>query len=125
MSHRRMTPGVFLSTLLLVATTLGVPAAAQTHYLRQPTGNTQTIVFQFHDWLWRVDKVATVATPLTTADTQASSPAISPDGTAVAYVASTGPDNEVFLVSLPSGDTRRLTYDGGFSVKVQGWLGPK
>lgn len=122
MSNRRLASGAFLSVLLLSTVSPASPAAAQGHYLRQPTGNGQTVVFQFNDRLWRFDKGARAAVPLTGADTQASTPAISPDGQAVAYVAATGTDNEVYLVSLRSGQIRRLTYDGGFNVKVQGWL---
>ena len=109
----------------LVQVTLMVLAGgayAQEHYLLSPTGHQDVIVVEHHNRLWQCGAQGPVASALTGPDVTASSPALSPDGKLVAYVGLAGGGAEVFVVPAAGGASRRLTYDGGGSVRVQGWL---
>lgn len=110
-----------LLTIAVLAQNEGSPS----YYFRQPTGHGNTIVFQHSDKIWRYDLLTQSVSLLVDDKAEIGSPVISPDGQAIGYVAGVGGDREIFLTSLKSGATRRLTYEGGYDVKVQGWLNGK
>ncbi len=91
-------------------------------YLRNPVGHDGIVIFEFHDRLWRQDKGATAARRVTEGDMTEMTPALSPDGSRVAYAAGDGIVFEIFVASLATGEVKRLTYDGGSNAKVQGWI---
>ncbi|WP_165505492.1 S41 family peptidase [Rhizobium leguminosarum] len=78
-----------------------------------------------NDKLWSHGLHGGTAKRVTASTITESSPAISPDGKRIAYVATDETSSEVFLAELDTGEVRRLTYDDGTNVKVRGWLSNK
>jgi tricorn protease len=107
-------------SLMATSSAEGVPKAQ--YFFRNPTGHGSTVVFEFYGHIWRQDGGG-VAKRVTNAETDETAPILSPDGLRVAYVALGNSSDEVFMASLTSGESTRLTSNGGFNVKVQGWLG--
>ena len=86
-------------------------------YYRFPAIWHDTIVFTAEGDLWRVSVTGGVAQRLTTHPALESDPAISPDGSVVAFDASYEGPREVYTVSLQGGVAERQTWDGsGASV---------
>jgi tricorn protease len=114
-----------LSALLwggvLTPASLAQVALETKHYLRNPAGHGLTVVFEFDDHIWQ-QQADGRARRITDADTYETAPVLSPDGSLVAYVAVSDSSHEVFVADLASGETSRLTFDGGSDAKVQGWL---
>ncbi|EMQ2878382.1 PD40 domain-containing protein [Vibrio navarrensis] len=92
------------------------------NYFRAPTGFGSAIVFESNGKLWKSSTDSTVARRVTSSSLKESSPVFSPDGAHIAYTASDGLVIEVFIVPRDSDVVKRLTFDGGSNVKVQGWL---
>jgi tricorn protease len=82
-------------------------------YVRQPTISGEAVVFVCDDDLWRVDAEGGVARRLTAGLGEPSTPALSPDGRWLAYVARDEQHPEVYLMPGGGGPARRMT-----------WLGP-
>ena len=112
--------------MLAAITTCFIPALAvsqeppQRGYFRFPSIHHETIVFTAEGDLWKVSTAGDTATRLTTHIAQETRPAISPDGTQVAFSAGYEGPREVYCMPLAGGQPRRLTYDGEPS-RVVGW----
>lgn len=91
------------------------------YFFRHPTGHGSTVVFEFHGHVWWQEGNS-IAKRVTDSDTNETTPVLSPDGLRVAYVALGDSSDEIFVASLKSGKFTQLTLNGGFNVKVQGWL---
>jgi tricorn protease len=117
----------------------GAPGASQTAMTAPPVGQVAqapegrplgfysapalgngVIVFVSEGDLWKVPVTGGVATRLTSHPGEESAPAISPDGTQVAFVARYEGPAEAYVMPLTGGLPRRLTYDGG-RASVAGW----
>ena len=92
-------------------------------YYRFPTISHETIVFTAEGDLWRVGVTGGVAQRLTTHPAQETRPAISPDGSTLAFSASYEGPTEVYTLPLSGGIPVRQTFDGG-SALVVGWTSP-
>ena len=92
----------------------------QRGYLRFPTIHGDAVVFVSDDDLWRVEARGGVARRLTASVSEASSPALSPDGRQVAFVGRDEQHPEVYVMSADGGPARRLTWLGP-DVIVRGW----
>jgi tricorn protease len=110
------------SSLVVVVCVVAPMAAEQSHlgYYRFPAVWHDTIVFTAEGDLWRVPITGGVAQRLTTHPAQETRPAISPDGTLVAYSAAYEGPTEVYTLPLGGGIPARQTFDGGAALVV-GW----
>jgi tricorn protease len=89
-------------------------------YLRQPALSGETLVFVCDDDLWRVEAAGGVARRLTAGLGEPSTPALSPDGRWLAYVARDEQHPEVYLMPGEGGPARRMTWLGP-DVMVRGF----
>lgn len=90
-------------------------------YYRQPALSGNTVVFVSEGDLWKVPLSGGIATRLTSHAGDEGSPAISPDGTTVAFTAQYEGPNELYTMPIDGGLPTRWTYDG---VRwVIGWTG--
>jgi tricorn protease len=89
-------------------------------YLRQPSIAGEAIVFVCDDDLWRVDASGGAARRLTAGLGEVGTPALSPDGRFLAYVARDEQHPEVYLMAAEGGPARRMTWLGP-DVIVRGW----
>jgi len=118
-----MSLAAVLALLALLASSGELSFAQETPYFaRNPSGHGSSLVFEFNSHIWLQER-GKVARRLTDRSSEEAFPAFSPDGQYVALTGVEGQASEVFLTSLATGDTIRLTYDGGSDAKVQGWLG--
>lgn len=93
---------------------------AEPGYYRQPAIHGNTIVFVAEGDLWTVATKGGRASRLTTHPAAEGQPAISPDGTTLAFTAQyEGPD-EVYVMPLSGGRPQRLTFDGA-RISFVGW----
>ncbi|MCW5765730.1 MAG: PD40 domain-containing protein [Phycisphaeraceae bacterium] len=90
-------------------------------YYRQPAIGSTTIVFVTEGDLWKVPVAGGVATRLTSHPGDESQPAISPDGSRVAFTAEYDGTQEIYVMPLAGGQPRRLTFDGSPRCGVAGW----
>ncbi|MCU0223227.1 MAG: S41 family peptidase [Acidobacteria bacterium] len=100
------------------------PAAAPLGYYRQPALRGDTIVFVSEGDLWKVSTRGGVASRLTTDAAGEGSPAISPDGTTVAFVGRYDGPAEVYTMPLAGGTPVRHTWQassGRGTPIVSGW----
>jgi tricorn protease len=107
-----MSRGRVLPILAFVA--LCVPMAAQKPqlgYYRFPAIFSDTIVFVAEGDLWRVGVGGGVAQRLTTHPEEESRPAISPDGTTVAFTATYEGPGEIYTLPIDGGVPVRQTWD--------------
>ncbi|MEZ4730630.1 MAG: S41 family peptidase [Caldilineaceae bacterium] len=81
-------------------------------YYRFPALHGDTIVFTAEGDLWKVCLCGGLAQRLTTHHGVESRAAISPDGKWVAFSAEYEGPTEVYVMPLPGGQPRRLTYEG-------------
>ena len=107
-------------TTCFVATLAVAQEPPQRGYFRFPSIYHETIIFTAEGDLWKVSTAGGAATRLTTHIAQETRPAISPDGTQVAFSAGYEGPREVYCMPLAGGRPRRLTYDGEPS-RVVGW----
>ncbi|MEP0842359.1 MAG: PD40 domain-containing protein [Phycisphaerae bacterium] len=89
-----------------------VRAAGPVGYYRQPAIHGETIVFVAEGDLWKVSVNGGVATRLTSHPDEESTPAISPDGKTVGFIAAYEGPSEVYTMPLAGGLPVRRSYDG-------------
>lgn len=89
-------------------------------YYRQPSIHGDTVVFVAEGDLWSVGLAGGRATRLTTHPAAEGNPAISPDGTMVAFMARYEGTPDVYVMPLQGGRPRRLTFDGA-RISYVGW----
>jgi len=104
------------SLLALIA----FPVAAEEGYYQYPAASGDVLVFASEGDLWRSARDGGSAVRLTNADGEESEPAISPDGTLIAFTASYDSDRDIYVMPVAGGRPRRLTFEGGF-VRTIGW----
>lgn len=93
-------------------------AAGRTGYYRFPAVHGTTVVFTSEGDLWSVDIKGGTAVRLTTHSGLETNPAISPDGTTVAFSAQYEGPTEVFTMPLAGGLPVRHTFAGQTSTVV-------
>jgi tricorn protease len=96
------------------------PASPVRGYYRQPALGDGVIVFVAEGDLWKVGAGGGAATRLTSHPGAEGTPAISPDGTMVAFTAQYEGPQEVYVMPLAGGLPKRLTWDAA-STAVAGW----
>ncbi len=89
-------------------------------YYRYPAIHGDTMVFAAEGDLWRVPRTGGLAVRLTSHPGEESSPAISPDGTTLAFSAAYEGPTEVYVMPLAGGLPQRRTFDGD-TARVAGW----
>ena len=89
-------------------------------YYHAPTIYQNTVVFGCEDDLWTVPAKGGVARRLTANLGHSAHPALSPDGTLLAFTGRDEGESEVYVMPAVGGQTKRLTYLGVDS-KVVGW----
>ena len=89
-------------------------------YPRYPTIQGETVVFTAEDDLWAVPIAGGTAQRLTTGKAAATLPALSPDGTLIAYVGHEDGPSDIYVMSAAGGRSRRLTYNASPIIWV-GW----
>ncbi len=92
----------------------------QAGYYRFPTIYQDTVIFVCEDDLWRVACEGGLATRLTANLGRISSPALSPDGTQVAFTGRDEGEAEVYAMPTLGGPMTRLTFLGA-NTEVVGW----
>ena len=92
-------------------------------YYRYPTIHGDTVVFVCEDDLWSVPAGGGIARRLTSGLAEASRPALSPDGTQLAFVGREEGEAEIYLMPAAGGPARRLTFLGGTLCQTAGWMG--
>ena len=106
---------VFCAALILAALFVFVQSASATGqegYYRHPAIHGDTIVFVAEGDLWRVPVSGGVASRLTTHPSYEGRPAISPDGSRVAFNAQYEGGTEVYSMPLVGGLPARHTFEG-------------
>lgn len=97
------------------------PAGAPAGYLRSPAIRAGTIVFVCEDDLWSVPAEGGPAERLTAGVSEAGWPAISPDGSLVAFVGADDGPAEPYVLPRSGGPARRLAYQAATACRVLGW----
>lgn len=103
----------------LLAASASVATAGEAWY-REPSLRGDTLVFVAEGDLWAVAASGGSARRLTTHPAQEGQPALSPDGSEVAFVASYDGAPEVYVMPLAGGTPRQLSFDGG-QIALQGY----
>lgn len=93
---------------------------AQTGYYRFPTVHQEQVVFVCEDDLWSVPVNGGVAIRLTANLGAVSHPALSPDGTQLAFIGREEGDAEVYVMPAAGGVAQRLTFLGA-NTTIAGW----
>ncbi len=105
----------------LLALTLNAPVASaqegRNGYYRMPALGDGFVVFVSEGDLWRVSTDGGEARRLTSHPGDESHPAVSPDGTTLAYVASYEGPTEVYTMPVEGGRPVRQTFDGWTSSR--------
>lgn len=89
-------------------------------YYRFPTLYADTIIFTAEGDLWRVPATGGTAQRLTTHHGLESCPAVSPDGSRIAFSAQYEGATEVYTMGIHGGLPTRHTYEDGYALVV-GW----
>lgn len=106
--------------LMLGALTLPLVASENQGYYRFPSLSGSTVVFTAEGDLWKVSAGGGDAQRLTSHPGMESHPAISPDGTRVAFSGRYEGQAEVYVMPLEGGLPERLTYSGS-NANVVRW----
>jgi tricorn protease len=100
---------------------LAVQVCAQgTMLLRQPTVNSNKIVFVYANDLWSVDITGGTAARLTSNIGAESEPHFSPDGSLIAFTGQYDGNTDVYTIPAGGGEPTRLTWHP-VADKVTGW----
>ncbi|MBC8042998.1 MAG: PD40 domain-containing protein, partial [Rhizobacter sp.] len=98
---------------------MSVPA---THgYYRYPTLCKDSLIFTCEDDLWHVPVSGGTARRITSGLAECAFPALSPDGSLVAFTGREDGQPEVYVMPTEGGHPKRLTYLGGQITRVLGW----
>ena len=90
-------------------------------YFRYPTLYADNVVFVCEDDLWSVPAGGGLARRLTANLGEATRPALSADGTQLAFVGYEEGQAEIYLMPARGGQARRLTFMGGSQCLTAGW----
>lgn len=90
-------------------------------YYRFPTIHDETVVFSCEDDLWTVPLSGGIARRLTANPGEAMRPALSPDGTSLAFTSWDEGTPEVYVMPSVGGEARRLTFLGAYRTQVVTW----
>ncbi|MFN2465407.1 MAG: PDZ domain-containing protein [Candidatus Dormibacteria bacterium] len=90
-------------------------------YFRRPSVHQDTIAFASEDDLWFVPRGGGVASRVTAGVGEARSPALSPDGLQLTFVAEHEHHPEIFCMPSEGGPARRLTWLGA-NTGLGGWM---
>jgi tricorn protease len=112
---------VLLAVLVSLIAPTSVRAASPMGYYRQPSLHGSTLVFIAEGDVWKVPDTGGVAARLTSHPGNEATPAISPDGKTLAFVASYEGPTEVYTMPLAGGLPTRRTYGSGNNIAVVGW----
>jgi len=104
---------VMLSFALLLAAAADAPSARSIGNYRYPAIHGDVVVFAAEGDLWQVARSGGVAARLTSHPADESYPAISPDGTTLAFSAAYEGPTEVYTMPLGGGSPVRRTFEGG------------
>jgi tricorn protease len=96
------------------------PLNAPQGYYRFPALHGDTVVFAAEGDLWRVGTEGGIAARLTSHPGEKFDPALSPDGTTLAFTASYEGPFEVYTMPLSGGLPARRTFEGTYA-RVAGW----
>jgi tricorn protease len=102
---------LMMSLALLLAAAADPPRAVG--YYRFPVIRGEVVVFGAEGDLWQVARSGGVAARLTSHPADESYPAISPDGTTLAFSAGYEGPTEIFTMPIAGGSPVRRTFDGG------------
>src|SRR5665213_1344998 len=117
----RMNKRFRLFAFILIVVGLGqAMLAGPAGYFRQPSIHKNIVAFVAEGDLWTVSADGGDAVHLTNHPGTESTPAISPDGKTIAFIAHYEGPREVYTMPLTGGLPTRRTYDGE-SVAVVGW----
>ena len=116
----RKAVGTSFAFLLLLIVASSAAANGRSGYYRFPAIHKETIVFTSEGDLWSVDIKGGLARRLTTHPGMEGFPAISPDGTTVAFSAQYEGPTEVYTMPLAGGLPVRRTF-AGQTATVVGW----
>jgi len=111
----------FLFFLLCV---VAIFAAGREGYYRFPSLHGDTIVFTSEGDLWSVPAGSGIAQRLTTHPGQETSPAISPDGKQIAFLAQYEGPTEIYTMPITGGLPVRRTFTGQVAT-VSSWAAPE
>jgi tricorn protease len=111
-----------LTAALACSLSFAVAADGYVGYYRDPALRGDVLVFAAEGDLWTVDASGGDARRLTTHDGDELHPALSPDGSTVAFCAQYEGPTEVYTIDLDGGVPIRRTY-GAERVKVVDWVG--
>ena len=103
-----------------LAALCAAPLAAEEGFYQHPVASGDVLVFASEGDLWRTTRGGGSAVRLTNHAGEESEPAISPDGTMIAFTASYDSDRDVYVIPVAGGAPRRLTFEGGY-VRTIGW----
>ncbi|MCZ7647254.1 MAG: PDZ domain-containing protein [Planctomycetota bacterium] len=90
-------------------------------YYRQPTLHRDRVVFVCEDDLWTVPASGGVPRRLTSGQSEASSPSLSPDGKWLAFVGREEGHSEVYTMPADGGAAERRTFLGAGIFRIAGW----
>lgn len=90
-------------------------------YLRFPAISGDTVVFVSEDDLWTVPVAGGTARRLTADLAAIKHPAVSPDGSWIAFTSDAEGDSEVYVMAAGGGPARRLTWLGDVTTTVSGF----
>ncbi|MCQ8241615.1 S41 family peptidase [Rhizosaccharibacter radicis] len=86
------------------------PPSASRTLIRYPTSDGHDVVFEAHGNLWSVPLSGGPARRLTTGPGDDMMPRFSPDGRSIAFTASYGGNQDVYVMPAGGGEARRLTF---------------
>ncbi len=108
----------YFAILCLFAPTL-LPAQG-TRLLRHPAVSRDNVAFEYAGDLWIVARSGGQARRLTSTPGAETEPYFSPEGSQIAYTATTAGNTDVYVMPSAGGEPKRLTYHPGMD-RVRGW----